>query len=152
MHLTLQFYSILVQYRGGNDDDEVEYDNENNNNRIPEAVESNFQYIFPGTNVPPISAAMTINPPYQLQEGLQHSSDMGNEPPQHFKLNRARRARKQSHRVFNVSERDRERKKRKAKKEGDKESNWKNFVFKLSLTYFAQRYYGSWMVKTPVKV
>ena len=108
---------------------------------------------FPGPtpDLPPVSAhgQMTFNAP-PTPPTL---------PPQQqpFKLNRARTARDSSHRNFNISrqeiqERRRRRRLKKRKEEPIKETPFKNFLFKVSLTYFAQRYYGKWLVKTSIKV
>lgn len=161
--------SSCLCFPSSNELDEKEEVEGNNNNGIPDVVQSNFQYIFPGTaDTPPTSAEviMKIKPGgvggpqlvtqnNNMQPTSQNQNGSTKQSPQTFRLNRASMARKQpSHRVFNVAERDRERKLRKGKKKkgNNERSKWKDFIFKLSLTYFAQRYYGRWLVKTPVKV
>jgi len=115
---------------------------------------------FPGAtpDMPPINAhgQMTFNTPPPAAGNVFDNSTL---PPrqQQFNLNRAKVACDSSHRNFNISrqeiqERRRRRRLKKRKEEPIKETAFKNFLFKISLTYFAQRYYGKWLVKTSVKV
>ena len=59
---------------------------------------------------------------------------------------------KNPHRSFNIEQEDLaqiENERRRKKRKPVKERSWKNIMFKLSLTYFAQRYYGCLLYTSP---
>lgn len=117
--------------------------------------------------IPPVNAhaqtQMTINPPTAFHAftpgdaGNNNIEDQPLPPQSNFDLSRARQARN-SNRVPNVSQRDREkeeqrRRRRRARpnNQRSRQTECKHKLFQLSLTYFAQKYYGKWLTKTPVK-
>lgn len=118
---------------------------------------------FPGAtpDLPPINAqnTLTINPiTPSLQQPCFSQWREGFEKRTNFNRNLIRGKgiqQKNPHRSFNVDQEDLaqiENERKRKKRKPVKETSWKNIMFKLSLTYFAQRYYGAWLVNTSVKV
>uniref|UniRef100_A0A7M5VCP8 SSD domain-containing protein n=2 Tax=Clytia hemisphaerica TaxID=252671 RepID=A0A7M5VCP8_9CNID len=136
------------------DDDDDDEEEERRARQVSEYVQSNISMSFPGAtpDLPPLNAQsrVRVTTPSVIRRG-------GDEPPPpRFHLSRASAAQRNTHRSFNVTRQDRERlrrnRRRKRRERTTRQTTCKDFFFKLSLTYFAQHYYGPFLVKTSTKI